>query len=268
MAQESDLRARYGTWAMVAGASEGVGLALAEALGEAGFNLVMIARRSELLEPAARDIGARHVVETIPLSLDLSAPRAAATMEQIALERDVGLFVFNAGGETSGARFVEGSLDQWSALVSRNVGCLMESMYRFGRRFSERGRGAIVNVCSGAALGGCDHLAVYSATKAFALNLCEAMWYELKPKGVDVLSVLLDGTDTPTTRATLAARGIDPDGMPLARPEAIAQAALAHLDAGPSWFYGEPDTAGPRAVARRDHTEQVSAMMEMFYGAG
>ena len=188
-------------------------------------------------------------------------------MAQAALERDAGLFVYNAGGESSGSRFIDGNLAQWSSLVSRNVQCLMESLYLFGQQFAKRGNGAIVNICSGAALGGCDHLAVYSATKAFGLNLCESIWYELKPRGVDVLSVLLDGTDTPTTRTTLSAHGIDPDTLSLARPEVIAEATLAHLNAGPDWFYGEVDTNGPRATARRNHIQQTSAMMEMFYGS-
>jgi len=91
------LQARYGPWALVAGASDGVGAEFARQAAAAGINCILVARRLQLLDQLARELKAQHGVEVITRSVDLTQPDAAARMLGSAAGLDVGLFVYNAG---------------------------------------------------------------------------------------------------------------------------------------------------------------------------
>ena len=130
----------------------------------------------------------------------------------------MGLLVFNAGADPNASRFLDQPLATWQELVRRNVNTVLGACHRFGGRMVERGGGGIVLVTSGAAWVGGDRLAAYGASKAFDLVLGEALWAELGPRGVDVLSMVLGATDTPAFREVL--RGKDFPGM--ADPDDVA----------------------------------------------
>src|SRR3546814_14016999 len=91
-------------------------------------------------------------------------------------------------------------------MIARNVQSLTEITYAFAKRFAAQRRGAIVIVSSSAALGGSARIGIYSATKAFGLNLGESLWAELAPFGVDVLSVVVETSDTPSLRALVSSK--------------------------------------------------------------
>ena len=88
---------RYGTWAIVAGASDGVGAAYARAIGERGLNVVLIARRHSLLDELASEIRARSHVEVLPIAIDLATPDAASRVIETAGALEVGMVMYNAG---------------------------------------------------------------------------------------------------------------------------------------------------------------------------
>jgi short-subunit dehydrogenase len=247
---------RYGPWAVVAGASDGIGAAFAERIAADGINVVLVARRKALLD----EVAARLPVETRVVVVDLSAPRAIDELAAATADLEVGLFVFNAGADTVNLPLLSRDIEDLRAFVQRNCTAVLEASHAFGGRMVERGRGGVVLVTSGAAWAGGATLAVYSATKAFDANLAESLWAEWRPHGVDVLSLVLGPTDTPSLQRSLARHGGHMDN--LADPAEVAAEAIAHLADGPTWAHGMPDPAGPSPLAtlsRRDAVELMSA---------
>ena len=251
----ADFAATYGPWAVVAGASDGTGAAFAEELARRGVHVVLVARRRPLLD----ELAARLPVETRVVVLDLSADDAGATLAEATSELDVGLLIYNAGADPVSLPLLEQPLDGLLAMVRRNCATVLDACHRLGARLVERGRGGVVLVTSGAAWAGGSHIAAYGATKAFDLVLAEGLWAEWHERGVDVLSLVLGATDTPSLRRSLERYGGDLGE--LADPAAIAVEALDHLGDGPTWSYGMPDPTGGSpfgSLPRRQAVELMS----------
>jgi uncharacterized protein len=247
---------RYGPWAIVAGASDGTGAAFVEDLAGRGVNVVLVARRQSVLE----EVAARVNVETRVVPLDLSTDTAADELAAATEDLDVGLVVYNAGADSHNTRVLETPLESWQALVRRNCTTVLACSYHFGGRMVGRGRGGLVLVTSGAAWAGASHIATYAASKAFDLVLAEGLWAEWHELGVDVLSLVLGATDTPSLRRSLAANGGDMGA--LADPTDVAREAFDHLGDGPTWQYGMPDATGGSpfgALPRRQAVELMTA---------
>jgi short-subunit dehydrogenase len=243
----TDFAQKYGPWAVVAGASEGVGSSVARLLGERGVNVVLVARRQAVLD----DVAATVTSETRTVALDLSLDDAHETLASATDGVDVGLLVSNAGADPNASRFLDKPLAAWQELVRRNVNAVLGSCHHFGSRMAERGKGGVVLVTSGAAWVGGDYLAAYGASKAFDLILGEALWAELRPLGVDVLSFVLGPTDTPAFRRVLHGREFP--GM--ADPDEVARQMLDNLGEGPTY---PPDGSPFGTVGRREAVEMMS----------
>jgi short-subunit dehydrogenase len=261
---------RYGAWALVCGASEGTGAEFSLQAAAKGLNVVLVARRQEKLDELAQQIRSAHGVEVKTLPLDLTSPTAAATLEEAIAGLDLGLVVFNAGGDSVGGPFLAKPYSAWRTLTMRNIDFLTEACHRFATAFVKRGRGGIVLVGSEAALGGCGRVALYTATKAFALNLGESLWKELKPKGVDVLNLLIGATDTPKLRTVFAKHGLAADAVELTPSDEVARVGLSHLGHGPTVvlnFQAADDNPLVSARLRRERVEVQSKFLDNFYGA-
>jgi len=238
---------KYGPWAVVAGASEGVGSSVARELGERGLNVVLVARRQAVLD----DVAATVPADTRTVALDLSVDDADQALVKVADGLDVGLLVYNAGADPHASRFLDEPLASWQELVRRNVNTVLGACHHFGSRMAGRGSGGIVLVTSGAAWAGGDRLAAYGASKAFDLVLGESLWAEFRPHGVDVLSMVLGPTDTPAFRRVLQGR----EFPGLADPDDVARAMLDNLSEGPTY----PPGGSPFGPApRRDAVEMMS----------
>ena len=243
----TDFVDKYGPWAVVAGASEGVGSAVARLLGQRGVNVVLVARRQTALD----DVAATVNTETRTVAMDLSVHDAHEVLARAVAGLDIGLLVYNAGADPNASRFLDKPLATWQELVQRNVNTVLGACHDFGSRLAQRGKGGIVLVTSGAAWVGGDHLAAYGASKAFDLVLGEALWAELRPLGVDVLSIVLGATDTPAFRRVLHGREFP--GM--ADPEDVARQMLDNLAEGPTY---PPDGSPFGGLARRQAVEMIS----------
>ena len=254
---------KYGPWGIVAGGSDGVGVAFASGMASRGINVVLVARRATVLEAAADDLRARSGVEVRTVPLDLSAPGAVPELARATADLEVGLFVYNAGADDRSVAFLDKDLDVHLEMVRRNCVGVLEAAYLFGAPMVARGRGAMVLVTSGAAWAGGATLAAYGATKAFDLILAESLWAEWRPSGVDVLALVLGATDTPSLRRVLDSKGGGSYGA-LADPGEVAEQALEHLADGPTWICGTGDPVGGSplgALSRRD------AVLAMSHGA-
>ena len=235
-----DFADRYGPWALVAGASEGVGASAARSLGERGVNVVLVSRRQAALDDVAETV--RSSTRTV--QLDLSEPDAANQLVRATADLEIGLLIYNAGADPNMARFLDKPLEVWQAMLTRNCTTVMASAHHFGGLMAERGHGGVVLVTSGAAWAGGSRLAVYGASKAFDLVLAESLWAELEPAGVHVLAMVLGQTDTPALRALLGGREVDG----LADPDDVVRDMLDNLAHGPTW---PPDPSPLGSLPRR-----------------
>jgi uncharacterized protein len=234
---------RYGPWAVVAGGSEGTGRSFARQVAAKGLNCVLVAK-SGPLEETAEEIRRESGVEVITATIDLSSHDAAEQIFAAAGEREVGLFINNAGADWFGERFHEVDVEGWLQLSRINIDTMLRCVHHFGMAMRARRRGGILLVNSGACYSGSKYLAIYSASKAFQLNFAEALWSELRVYGVDVLTIVLGKTDTPGFRQRRALKGIivgDREEEGLAAPDAVAAEGLARLRFGPVHNWGAGD---------------------------
>ena len=178
---------RYGPWAVVTGASDGIGRAAAMALAEGGSNVVLVARRAGALAEVAGSLARAYGVETREIAADLSFPEEVERVDRDTRDLDVGLLFAAAGFGTSGA-FIEAEIEPELNMIDVNCRALVESTHAFARRFAARGRGGIVLMSSLVAFQGVPRAATYAATKAFVQTFAEGLARELKPLGVDVLA--------------------------------------------------------------------------------
>jgi uncharacterized protein len=260
------MRAKYGPWAVIAGASEGTGAEYARQLAAAGIHCLLVARRAEPLEQIARELTGRYKVQARVLTVDLSAADAAQRMKEAAADLDVGLYVSNAGADSTGLHFLDVPLERSHRLINMNVRTVIDAVYAFAPSMKARGRGGILLMSSGAALGGQPRLAMYSGTKAFELNFGESLWIELRKFGVDVLTVAAPAMDTPVLREAMAARNLKPEGI--YDPKEVVQIALQYLPAGPSYVFplGPHQNADTLNEERRSRLLAVAEITKAFFG--
>ena len=261
--------AKYGPWAVIAGASEGIGEHAARRLAADGFSLVLVSRRADVLDALRTSIltdDAAAGVEVRCLALDLSADDAANRLCAEVADLDVGLLFYNAGADVRGQAFLDRDADDVLGMVRCNVVTATALCHALGRRMRDRGRGGIVVISSGAAIAGSALIATYSATKAYQQILCEAMWAELDGTGVDVVCVLAGATATPAFLRTSVPTADDPSVMD---PAVVATNALAALGHGPVVGASDELTqmfAGLYAVPRPLLIEGVSAGTRATFG--
>jgi short-subunit dehydrogenase len=176
-----------GSWALVTGASSGIGVALARDLARRGCRLVLTARSEAPMRALAAELAAAHGTECVVEPLDLAAPGAAA--ELVARLDAAGiapaLLINNAGFGIAGD-FVDHDADRLAAMLRLNMITLTELTHLYARRMAERGSGGILLVASLAAYQPDPGLGAYGATKAYVLSLGEALHVELARRGVTV----------------------------------------------------------------------------------
>ena len=223
---------RYGPWAVVAGASEGLGAAFATGLAARGVNVLLLARRQAPMEALAQSLRERHRVEVKSAVVDLASPRLDAEVEAAVEQREIGLLVYNAGDSSVGP-FLDWPAANHVRSIEVNCRGPVTLTHRFAAPMARRGRGGIILMTSLTGFQGSPYIAAYGATKAFNLSLAEALWFELGPQGVDVLGVCSGAIRTPNMLKA------SPDGAPgMLEPEQVAEHALEQLGRGPTTIPG------------------------------
>jgi short-subunit dehydrogenase len=190
------LKDKYGPLALVAGASEGIGAAFSNYLAEAGFDLILIARRKEPLDDLANSLTAKYNINVTSISCDLSASDAPLKIKEELAGREVSLLVYNAALSYIGP-FEQNTLEQHNRIATANMLTPMNLIHIFGESMLKKRRGAIIMMASLAGFQGSGFLATYASTKAFTRVMAESLWYEWKTKGVDVIACCAGATSTP-----------------------------------------------------------------------
>ena len=238
---------RYGPWALIVGGSEGVGSAFARSLAADGFGVVLVARNAERLEAAAEEVrSAGAPVRTIPL--DLLAEDAVDRLIAETADLEIGMLILNAGANTYGNEFIGGDLAKHTEVLDLNVTRQLPLVAHFGDAMVQRGRGGIILVGSVSGYAGSAREGIYAASKAFLRVFAEGLWVESKPRGVDVLHLVLGLTRTPAMQR----KGLNFDipGVPVSAPDEVVAEGLEHLADGPVWVTSiNQPTAVERSVA-------------------
>jgi short-subunit dehydrogenase len=270
----SDFASKYGPWALVVGASDGVGEQFVRQIAARGINVAMVARRRTVLDEVADAIRGEAGVQTRTVAVDLTAPSAASDIIEAVADVSVGLLVYVAGADPNYTRFLASPVEDAEALLQRNCVSLMRLVHHFAQPMAAAARGGLVILTSGAALAGGPNMVAYSATKAFDLLFAEALWAELHPRGVDVLALILGKTDTPALRELEYRRGrigsLDaiPEGAVAA--EIVVTEAMENIANGPTLAATDELRFAEqflRSVSRKEAVQMVTAASEQMMGS-
>ena len=213
--------------ALVTGASEGIGEAFARELAARGSDLVVVARRQELLERLAAELSSRHgvVVEVRPADLTDSRALAGVEARLEAEERPIDLLVNNAGGATEVGRFLDRDRELLARDAYLNALTVMRLTHAAAQAMAKRGEGNVINVSAGIAFYPLPGASEYGAAKAFVNSLSEALDYELRASGVHVTAICPGFTRTGAQRRL----GMNVEWVPRGwwmDPEEVVAAAL------------------------------------------
>ena len=185
--EKKRLKTKYGPWAVVTGASSGIGLEIAERLAESGLNLVINSRNLETLEKISTDLKSKYAVEVLVVATDISQQKGIDILIQATKNLNVGMLVASAGFGTSGTFHVSPITDEVN-MLRVNCEALMILTHHFSNIFVQNRRGGIILMSSIVAFQGVPYAAHYAATKAYVQTLAEGIALELRPFGVDVLA--------------------------------------------------------------------------------
>jgi len=190
-----NLRERYGDWALVTGASSGIGCVFAHRLAASGLNLVIAARRIDLLNDLSRQLARDHGVQVRCLQVDLSQEDCLRGIVEACSDIEVGMVVNNAGSGIPNS-FSQSDIGLEKSLIRLNCTSPAEITHHFLAGMLARRKGAILFVSSLMGFQGVPYMANYSATKGYLLNFGEALHHECKDQGVDVLVLAPGATET------------------------------------------------------------------------
>lgn len=196
-----NLKKNYDDWALITGASSGIGKEMARELAAQKFDLILVARNKDALEQLSHEVVSKHAIQTKVIALDLTEDGASHALHAKVSDLDVGLLVASAGIDEMGP-FLEKDYADLRRMIRLNVDAPTELAHLFGsnmaaqRRHGKKRTGMIL-VSSLFAYQGIPNFAVYAATKAYVLTLGEALTAEMKKKGVDVLTLSPGLTATP-----------------------------------------------------------------------
>jgi short-subunit dehydrogenase len=253
-----DFAARYGPWALIAGASEGTGASFARQVAERGINVALISRRSDPLDQLAGEIRAAAKVAVRTASVDLTSASLLDDLAPLVDGIEVGLLVYNAGAVYYAQAFVDRPLDDALQLVALNCRGTVLLTHHFGSAMAARGRGGIILMTSMSAAAGSAYTAVYNATKAFDMTLAESLWIELGQRGVDVLALVAGLTDTPAMHRS-GVRFDDPTFVAMSADD-VAEEAIGALGRGPVHVAGKQNREMAAALWPAPRVELISAM--------
>lgn len=223
---------QYGPVALVTGASSGIGKAFAELLAAQGFDLVLVARRVQRLDELAVQLEEQYGVDVHVRQIDLAAANAAQQILDATNALDIGFVISNAGFGFKGA-YADGDTDIMSEMLMVNCHTPMQLAHGFIPRLQRRKKGGIIFTSSVEGLIGCPYSTAYAASKALVNSLGEGLWAELKPEGIDVLTLCPGATDTEAPRK----QGIDPATLQnVMSPDDVAKLALENIQNGPTYI--------------------------------
>ena len=210
-------KGQFGPWALVTGASSGIGKEFARQIAASGINVVLVARRDVLLAELGRAISQEFGVEYRALAMDLSQEGFIARLADATRDLDIGLVVSNAGTGNPG-EFLKHDRQLLHETLRLNTIAPLDITHHFGQKLAKGRRGGLILARAMGAEGGVPLMANDGAAKAYVHSLGEALHYEFKPLGVYVTVLAAGFTNT----AVLEKFGLEPKTMPM-KPMSVEQ---------------------------------------------
>src|SRR5277367_2666070 len=210
-------RERFGPWAVITGASSGIGKEFARQIAASGINVVLVARRETALIEVGRSIAKDFKVQHRVIVMDLSQEGFIPKLAELTKDLDIGLVVSNAGTGNSG-EFLKLDRQLLEETLRLNTMSHLDIAHYFGRKLAERRRGGLVLVGAMGAESGIPRISNDAGAKAYIHSLGEGLHYEFKPLGVYVTVLAVGFTNTPV----LEKFHFDPKSMPL-KPMSVEQ---------------------------------------------
>jgi short-subunit dehydrogenase len=210
-------RKRFGPWALVTGASSGIGKEFARQIAASGIHVALVGRREPLLRTVGAECTQASGVQHRIIPLDLSEPDFLPVLADATRDLDVGLVVSNAGTGNPG-KFLKLDRQLLQETLRLSTMAHLDIAHHFGQKLTERRRGGIILAGAMGAENGVPCMANDGAAKAYVHSLGEALHYEFKPQGVYVTVLAAGFTNT----AVLEKFGLDPKTMPL-KPMGVEQ---------------------------------------------
>jgi uncharacterized protein len=217
-------RERFGPWALITGASSGIGKEFARQLAASGINVVLVARRENALIEVGRNIAKDFRVQHRVIVMDVSQEGFIPKLAEFTKDLDIGLVVSNAGTGNPG-EFLKLDRQLLEETLRLNTMSHLDIAHYFGRKLAERKRGGLILVGAMGAENGVPCMANDGAGKAYVHSLGEALHYEFKPLGVYVTVLAAGFTNT----AVLEKFGFDPKTMPM-KPMSVEQCVSEGLN--------------------------------------
>ncbi len=240
----SRFSSRYGPWAIVAGASEGLGAAFAKQLAAREMNLLLIARQEELLSSVAEDIQHQHKIEVRCLTQDLADTGLAQILQEATVDLEIGIVIYNAAYVPTG-RFIDTDPESLEKLIRVNVQGPVTAIRTLAPAMCERNRGAIILMSSLAGMQGAPGVVGYAASKAFNTILAEGLWDELGEQNIDVVVSCAGAMLTPGYERTF-----NRDAPGMLDPMDVADQTLKALGRGPRFIPGLLNRAAATLTTR------------------
>jgi uncharacterized protein len=257
---------KYGPWALVTGASKGLGAEFARQCAARGLNVILVATNAALLQKHAGTLEQDYGVQAKTIALDLSREDILKEITQVTDPLEIGLLVNNAG-MSKVKPFLQQDIDHLLKQLHVNARAGLILAHHFGGKMAVRQRGGIIFLSSGSAMFGTAYSANYAGTKAYNLIMAETLWQELGRCNVDVLGFMAGSTKTP---------GWDDNNPKPAKfvkimdTKAAVNEALKALGKRPSLIAGRSNRLGyffmGRMLSRSRAIRIVSNSMEKMFG--
>jgi hypothetical protein len=214
---------RFGPWALVTGASSGIGKEFARQIAASGIHVALVGRREPLLRTVGAECTRASGVQHRIIPLDLSEPDFLPVLADATRDLDIGLVVSNAGTGNPG-KFLKLDRQLLQETLRLSTMAHLDIAHHFGQKLTERRRGGIILAGAMGAENGVPCMANDGAAKAYVHSLGEALHYEFKPQGVYVTVLAAGFTNT----AVLEKFGLDPKTMPM-KPMSVEQCVFEAL---------------------------------------
>jgi short-subunit dehydrogenase len=257
------LKLRYGDWALITGASSGIGEEFARALASERINLVLVARRKNRLENLSNELSTKNNINVITSITDLTSDNFLDKIIRDAEDKDISILINNAGIGKPG-EFIKGDINYDSDMIKLNCMAPVVLTNYFAKKMILKKKGAIIFLGSVVAYQPSPMMASYAATKSFNFSFGNALWYELKKYGIDVLTVNPGNTITEFNRMVL-----DNKSILTRNASQVVKSALKSLGKKPNVVDGAINkilTSFSRAVSVRLIVNITGIIMNKLYG--
>jgi len=254
-------RDRYGTWALVTGASSGIGRSIARMLAERGLSVVLLSDQGAELEAVAEELRRRFSVDVRICCVDLARPDLLDVVRECTGDIEISVLVNNASFGVVGP-FESRTVADYDTLIAVNVRAYVALTHAYLPALVSRNRGALIFVASLNALSPIGGSAVYTASKAFEVSFAGAVWYELRETKVQVLIVMPGPTKTGFQKK--AGTQLAPWAM---EPEEVAAGALAALGTQLMYVPGERNQALAKLAGELPFEQRIVTASQYLHAA-